>query len=407
MKGLEGRNMKKFLSFLLFLSIFLKPEVNVQAEEVRITYNNLKNIVYNMSLDGKSQSHTVTMFKMGDRIAYCIEPGVEITNNYYDIYTDWSKVDMSLELKSLLEKIGYYGYDYPGHQTNYYYIAAQELIWRAVRPDIKVNWSTGINSTGDAIDVSKEKEEIMNLVNSHDLKPSFSEQTFKDEVGKTITLKDENHVLDNYDVDLIIVARGGGSLEDLEPFNTEVVADAVHNCSKFIVSAVGHETDYTICDFCSDLRAPTPSAAAELVFDNIEEKIVDFKQYIIRLKQSIKDIYLDKQQNFVDVYKDLYKNYKNLNVKYQNRFSSCVVEFLHAINTFIESKQHKLEVLSSMLNKLNPKEVLKLGYASVKKDNKKVASIKDINLNDKMQLTFVDGKVSAIVSKIEGEKNGI
>lgn len=200
MKGLEGRNMKKFLSFLLFLSIFLKPEVNVQAEEVRITYNNLKNIVYNMSLDGKSQSHTVTMFKMGDRNAYCIEPGVEITNNYYDIYTDWSKVDMSLELKSLLEKIGYYGYDYPGHQTNYYYIAAQELIWRAVRPDIKVNWSTGINSTGDAIDVSKEKEEIMNLVNSHDLKPSFSEQTFKDEVGKTITLKDENHVLDNYDV---------------------------------------------------------------------------------------------------------------------------------------------------------------------------------------------------------------
>ncbi len=215
------------------------------------------------------------------------------------------------------------------------------------------------------------------------------------------------NVLDNYDVDLIIVARGGGSLEDLEPFNTEVVADAVHNCSKFIVSAVGHETDYTICDFCSDLRAPTPSAAAELVFDNIEEKIVDFKQYIIRLKQSIKDVYLDKQQNFVDVYKDLYKNYKNLNVKYQNRFSSCLVEFLHAVNTFIESKQHKLEVLSSMLNKLNPKEVLKLGYASVKKDNKKVASIKDINLNDEMQLTFVDGKVSAIVSKIEGEKNGI
>ncbi len=215
------------------------------------------------------------------------------------------------------------------------------------------------------------------------------------------------NVLDNYDVDLIIVARGGGSLEDLEPFNTEVVADAVHNCSKFIVSAVGHETDYTICDFCSDLRAPTPSAAAELVFDNIEEKIVDFKQYIIRLKQSIKDVYLDKQQNFVDVYKDLYKNYKNLIVKYQNRFSSCLVEFLHAVNTFIESKQHKLEVLSSMLNKLNPKEVLKLGYASVKKDNKKVASIKDINLNDEMQLTFVDGKVSAIVSKIEGEKNGI
>ena len=111
-----------------------------------------------------------------------------------------SVVSFSDEVKALIEKIGYYGYDYPGHQTNYYYIAAQELIWRTVRPDIKVNWSTGINSTGEMIDVSKEKEEIMNLVNSHDLKPSFSEQTFKGEVGKTITLKDENHVLDDYDI---------------------------------------------------------------------------------------------------------------------------------------------------------------------------------------------------------------
>ena len=81
MKGLEGRNMKKFLSFLLFLSIFLKPEVNVQAEEVRITYNKLHGIAYNQKIDGKLKSNTVTMFQMGNRIAYCIEPGVEITDN--------------------------------------------------------------------------------------------------------------------------------------------------------------------------------------------------------------------------------------------------------------------------------------------------------------------------------------
>ena len=221
------------------------------------------------------------------------------------------------------------------------------------------------------------------------------------EIAKGIT------VLDNYNVDVIIVARGGGSLEDLEPFNTEIVADAVHNCSKFIVSAVGHETDYTICDFCSDLRAPTPSAAAELIFDNIEEKIVDYKQYILRLKQSIKDFYLDKQQNFFDIYKSLYVSYKSLNEKYKNTFCNCLIKFSHSVKLVFESKKHKLEVLSSMLNKLNPKEVLKLGYASVKKNNLKVSSVKSLNINDELKLSFIDGNIKAKVLEIEGEKNGI
>ena len=120
MRGLEGRYMKKFLTLLLLLSISLTPNFNVQAEEVRITYNKLHGIAYNQRIDGKLKSNTVTMFQMGNRIAYCIEPGVEITDNYYDIYTDWSVFDMSDDLKSYIEKIGYYGYDYPGHQNNNY-----------------------------------------------------------------------------------------------------------------------------------------------------------------------------------------------------------------------------------------------------------------------------------------------
>lgn len=192
--------MKKFFVLLLLLSFCLRPNFSVQAQEVRITYNKLHGIAYNRKLDGKFKTNTATMFQMGDRIAYCIEPGVEITNNYYDIYTDWSIVDFSDDLKKYIEKIGYYGYDYPGHQTNYYYIAAQELIWKAVRPETEVTWTTGENYTGKVIDISKEKEEILNLVNNHDLKPSFSEKVFKDEVGKTMVLEDENNVLNEYDI---------------------------------------------------------------------------------------------------------------------------------------------------------------------------------------------------------------
>lgn len=192
--------MKKFLALLLFLSICFIPKYNVQAEEVRITYNKLNGIAYNRTLDGKFKTNIATMFQMGDRIAYCVEPGVEITDNYYDIYDDWSTVNFSDELKEYIEKIGYYGYDYPGHQTSYYYIAAQELIWKAVRPETEVTWTTGKNYTGEVIDISKEKEEILSLVKKHDLKPSFSEKAFTSEVGSTLVLEDENNVLEDYDI---------------------------------------------------------------------------------------------------------------------------------------------------------------------------------------------------------------
>ena len=193
--------MKKLFTFLLFLSICLTSHYNVQAlDSAKITYHRLDNIVYNRKIGNNFKTNYVTMFKLNDRIAYCVEPGVEITESYYDIYTDWSKVNFSDELKEYIEKIGYYGYEYPGHQTNYYYIAAQELIWKAVRPDIEVTWTTGENMTGNIIDISKEKEEILDLVSKHDLKPSFSETLVKDEVGKTITLTDENNVLNDYDI---------------------------------------------------------------------------------------------------------------------------------------------------------------------------------------------------------------
>ena len=193
--------MKKLFTFLLFLSICLTSHYNVQAlDSAKITYHRLDNIVYNRKIGNNFKTNYVTMFKLNDRIAYCVEPGVEITESYYDIYTDWSKVNFSDELKEYIEKLGYYGYEYPGHQTSRYYIAAQELIWKAVKPETEVVWTTGKNYTGEVIDVSKEKEEILSLVQKHDLKPSFSEKSFKAVVGNKIVLEDENNVLDDYEI---------------------------------------------------------------------------------------------------------------------------------------------------------------------------------------------------------------
>lgn len=192
--------MKKIFTLLLFLSLVIRP-YNVQAlDSAKITYQRLDNIVYNRKIGNNFKTNYVTMFKLNDRIAYCVEPGVEINTSYYDVYTDWSKVNFSTELKEYIEKLGYYGYEYPGHQTSRYYIAAQELIWKAVNPDIDVVWTTGKNYTGEVIDISKEKEDILDLVQKHDLKPSFSEKSFKAEVGNKIVLEDENNVLDDYDI---------------------------------------------------------------------------------------------------------------------------------------------------------------------------------------------------------------
>ena len=189
--------MKKFIYSFLFLSLL--SFLPVKADEANISYQRLDGIYYNINLGDSFQSNHVTSFYLNDRIAYCIEPGTEINTRIYDI-GDWSMINLSDEVKEYIEKVGYYGFEYPGHQNNYYYIAAQELIWKAVRPDVIVSWTTGINLTGEMIDISAYKNEIEELVKSHSLVPSFSLEEVSDFAGEKIELEDTNGVLESYDL---------------------------------------------------------------------------------------------------------------------------------------------------------------------------------------------------------------
>lgn len=193
--------MKKIFSLLLFFillfGIYFKP---AKAEEAKISYIHLNEIYYNLNINGKIESNGVTMFKLKERIAYCIEPGVEINQRYYEIFTSWDNINLSNEVKEYIELIGYYGYEYPGHNTEYYYIATQELIWKAIKSDIDVSWSTAKNNSGNIIDVTKEKDEIKNLIAKHKLIPSFANKLIKGQVGTTVTLTDENNVLEDYNI---------------------------------------------------------------------------------------------------------------------------------------------------------------------------------------------------------------
>lgn len=203
------------------------------------------------------------------------------------------------------------------------------------------------------------------------------------------------------DIDVMIVGRGGGSLEDLWAFNTEEVARAVIECKTPVVSAVGHETDFTICDFVSDLRAPTPSAAAELVcpdaqalmnyFSSVKEtiklktesKINDSIQYVSYLTDRGA---LSEGEKFFSSYSDKLEKLKML------------FERAYIHKTEIESERYS--ALIGKLNALSPLAVLARGYCSATKNDKSVLSAKQLNINDMISVEFADGVAECKVLEV-------
>lgn len=175
------------------------------------------------------------------------------------------------------------------------------------------------------------------------------------------------------DIDVIVVARGGGSLEDLAAYNTEIVARATYNCEKYIMSAVGHETDFTIIDFVSDLRAPTPSAAAELLTKE--------KSSLLRTLSGLKSSFTVILNRFIDA------NISSLE-KYDNILSN-------KIDSYFASKNYELGLIENSLVKLDPMAVLKRGYAKIEQGGKVVDKAENVVLKSNLEIKFCDGSVIA------------
>lgn len=190
----------KFKNFLLLLGVIVGCIVNttpVNAQGATLTMNNSNYFWTRTSPNHATNSYYAKNYYFGDRVAYCIEPNVLEGSNNYNV-GDMSHTNLSNEQKIKMLTIAYYGYDYPNHQTFRYKLATQALLWEV--DGYNVTYSTKRWGAGSIIDVSAEKNEIMNLVNSHYVKPSFNGQTITMKVGDTITLTDSNNVLSNYDV---------------------------------------------------------------------------------------------------------------------------------------------------------------------------------------------------------------
>ncbi|MBQ8845371.1 MAG: exodeoxyribonuclease VII large subunit [Clostridia bacterium] len=196
-------------------------------------------------------------------------------------------------------------------------------------------------------------------------------------------------------IDVVVVARGGGSMEDLAAYNTEIVARATYNCKKPIVSAVGHETDYTIIDFVSDLRAPTPSAAAELLTIEIDNEKSKFIKIIKNLANEINNYIVDKQIENEDLKNSLLDNIETIIDTNKNRLDK--LEYLLSNNSinYINNLNHKFNLLETSLNKLDPMAIMNRGYAKIEQSNKSISNINEIDFNNDIEIYMKDGMITS------------
>lgn len=250
--------------------------------------------------------------------------------------------------------------------------------------------------------------------------------------------------------DVLIVGRGGGSIEDLWSFNEMPVIEAIYQSTIPIITAIGHETDFTISDFVSDLRAPTPTAAAELATPNRVDLLVKLSEYednlryrtlqvlnvkktellyldqrlerlspsvkLSQLEENLKRIEQDLHKSFIysvdikrygiDRLKEMIKSPLDRMRSYGQNCDQLTIRLTHAFDFVMNHKNAKFDLYRAKLESLNPLSVMDKGFAVVSKKDRVITSIHHLNLNDEIDLTFKDGKVVAEIKNIKEHEHG-
>ncbi|GMQ57779.1 exodeoxyribonuclease VII large subunit [Vallitalea sediminicola] len=283
-------------------------------------------------------------------------------------------------------------------RKGYFDLDNKKLIPRYPRKVGIVTSDTGA-AVRDIINVSKRRNPYIGLV----LYPSLVQGE-----GAASNIVRGIEYLDGIaDVDVIIIGRGGGSIEDLWCFNEEIVAKAIYEADTPIISAVGHETDFTISDFTSDLRAPTPSSAAELAipaFDEIDSILEKYNYKLTnsinqKIESCIKAIELNKVKlDFNSPSMRVLKERQYL-AELEDRLNRRIKELINNNKNYVSLLQNKLSVLSPVTN-------LEKGYSYIENVDGQVKSITDVNMGETLLIQLHDGKVEAQVKKIESGKWG-
>lgn len=236
-------------------------------------------------------------------------------------------------------------------------------------------------------------------------------------------------VASTYPIDVLIVGRGGGSIEDLWCFNEEIVARAIFDCDIPVISAVGHEVDFTIADFVADMRAPTPTGAAEMAVPNLPDVEALLKQITLRLNKALLTQVASKQEKLEQLQKSfIFQNpmtiyevkeetfdrlYDRLELAMQHIVSKKKDQFLYIMKhrcftnpeIVFANQERSLETMLSKLEALNPLLTIKRGYSIVRNQNGLVSKVSDAKVDDLLSITVTDGTIEAKVVK-EEKKDG-
>lgn len=228
----------------------------------------------------------------------------------------------------------------------------------------------------------------------------------------------------DYDLDVLIVGRGGGSIEDMWCFNDETVARAIYQSCVPVISAVGHEIDFTIADFVADLRAPTPTGAAEMAVPNRRDVLEYLNQLVLRLNQEIQNgiisrrekldsltgsyilenpvsIYQMKEQRFDTLFEKLQLVMKAIIYNQRAKLDSLLQSCSYGIEKNFNFQFHRFKNSINKLEVLNPLLTIGRGYSITRKDSKVISSTHDIIKNDLIEIEMRDGKLEAKVLKIK------
>lgn len=403
----------------MFDNDFLMQQVSVKGEVSNCKYHSSGHIYFSIKdnnsllncimFAGKRTTGLKFRMQEGDKVVIKGNIGVYENQGKYQLYA--SSIEKQgkgelyqkfLQLKEELSDMGMFA-----------------DIYKKPIPKYAMNIGVVTANTGaaiqDIINITKRRNPYVQLI----LYPAQVQG-----IGAAESIVKGINVLDAMpEVDIIIVGRGGGSLEDLWAFNERIVAEAIFNCETPVISAVGHEVDYTIADFVSDLRAPTPSAAAELaVFeykkyeedvlklqrdlkDSIQRKIRLDREYLysykrqldslspIRIIQSKRQRLSDMQINLDSIMKAKLTDRKKDLDSLENMLSKSMQD-----NT-VKTRQ-ELGILAEKLNGLSPLTKLKGGYVYASKEDKAIKSVNNISKGDNIELYLIDGKAMANVSEV-------
>jgi len=310
----------------------------------------------------------------------------EATGNY-QIYVDSMQLDgignlyvLFEELKRKLSKEGLFDDKYKKHI-----------------PKIPKNIGVITASTGAAIkDIISTINKRFPLVTIYVFPTLVQGNLAKDNIVKMIELANK------FDLDTLIVGRGGGSIEDLWPFNEEVVARAIFKSHIPVISAVGHEIDFTISDFVADLRVPTPTGAAAYAVPDKEE----IKRYLISARERLNNALSNKLFSYNQLLNKYKTNYLLNNPIRLYEMKEQKLDMLYdrlktSMNIIIDKNIHKLDTLKLKLNLLNPTSILEKGYSIIYKDDKIIKNINEVNKDDEINIMVNNGIINSIVKEVK------